>query len=293
MNSTQLRDLLETPAPQALRIESWLDGLSERKRREVVFHDADRARLAEVGAENREQSAANRKYYTVTRAVQNYVDNWILRNAEGRIFLDYACGEGRPTLLASGVADLAIGLDISPASLNLARHLADSSGAGDRTLFVHGDCEKTGLPDSCIDVIFCCGMLHHLDLSYAVPELRRILKPGGRVLAMEALNYNPLFRLYRRFTPDLRTEFESQHILSLKDLAFMSRFFTVKNVQYWNLATLLATPFRRTAAFDSVLRLLERADKCLLKVPGLAQMAWMFTFELEKQDEEEPLPSAN
>ena len=103
---------------------------------------------------------------------------------------------------------------------------------------------------------------------------------------MEALNYNPLFRLYRRLTPDLRTEFEKEHILSLKDLAFLGRFFTVRNVQYWHLATLLATPFRRTAAFDSLLRLLDIVDKGMLRIPGLAQMAWMFTFELEKRKED-------
>jgi SAM-dependent methyltransferase len=129
-------------------------------------------------------------------------------------------------------------------------------------------------------------MLHHLDLSYAAPELRRLLKPGGRILAMEALNYNPLFRLYRRLTPDLRTEFEKEHILSLKDLAFLSRFFTVRSVQYWHLATLLATPFRRTVAFDSLLRLLDIVDKGMLRIPGLAQMAWMFTFELGKNKED-------
>ena len=135
-------------------------------------------------------------------------------------------------------------------------------------------------------MILCCGMLHHLDLSYAVPELRRLLKPGGRVLAMEALNYNPLFKLYRRSTPHMRTEFEKEHILSLKDLAFMRRFFVVKNIQYWNCATLLATPFRHASSFNRVLRALEIVDRCLLRIPGVAQMAWMFTFELEKAADE-------
>jgi len=286
MNSTLLRDLLQTPASAEPWDHQLLDALSERKKKEVVFHDADRTRLAELGPQNRELSGANRKYYAVTRAVRRYADAWILEKAKGRVFLDYACGEGRAALLASEVADLSIGLDISPASLDLARNLANSSGAGEKLLFVQGDCEKTGLPDSCIDVVFCCGMLHHLDLSYAAPELRRILKPGGRILAMEALNYNPLFRLYRRLTPDLRTEFEKEHILSLKDLAFLGRFFTVRNVQYWHLATLLATPFRRTAAFDSLLQLLDFVDKGMLRIPGLAQMAWMFTFELEKRKED-------
>ena len=43
----------------------------------------------------------------------------------------------------------------------------------------------------------CCGMLHHLDLSYAFPELRRILSLEGKILAIEALDYNPIIKLYR------------------------------------------------------------------------------------------------
>jgi SAM-dependent methyltransferase len=282
MTSEQLRNLLQDSASDPLSKKSWLDALSERKKREVEFHDADRVRLAEVGQENRELSASNRKYYAVTRGVNKYVSQWILDQAKGRVFLDYACGEGKSAILAGNVAQLAIGIDISPASLELAADLAHADGAGDNVVFAQADCENTGLPDSCIDAILCSGMLHHLDLSYAAPELRRVLKPGGRILAVEALNYNPLMKLYRRLTPQLRTDFEKDHILSLRDVAFLSRFFIVRSVRYWNLATLLATPLRHTAAFDFALRLLEGADRCILKIPGLAQMAWMFTFELEK-----------
>ncbi len=286
MTSEQLRGVLQESASDPVSKQSWLNALSERKRREVEFHDADRIRLAEVGQENRELSASNRKYYAVTRGISRYIDQWILERAKGGVFLDYACGEGKAAILAGGVAQLAIGIDISPASLGLANTLANASGVGDKVVFAQADCEKTGLPDSCIDAILCSGMLHHLNLSYAAPELRRILKPGGRILAAEALNYNPLIKLYRRLTPHLRTEFEKEHILSLRDVAFLRRFFIVRSVRYWNLATLLATPLRRTAAFDFALRALEGVDGCLLKIPGLAQMAWMFTFELEKASDD-------
>ena len=44
------------------------------------------------------------------------------------------------------------------------------------------------------------------------------------VLGVEALDYNPLIKLYRQLTPDMRTEWEKAHILSLKDLRFAQKF---------------------------------------------------------------------
>jgi ubiquinone/menaquinone biosynthesis C-methylase UbiE len=282
MIASQLREVLQSAGPGTISGSAWLGTLTERKKKEIEFHDADRAALAALGQENREQSAANRKWYAVTRGVSSYMDQWILEQARDRVFLDYACGEGRAATLASQVAQLSIGIDISPTSIELARHNAELNGAGDRVIFMQGDCEKTGLPDACVDAVLCSGMLHHLDLSYAMPELRRILTPGGRILAMEALNYNPLIKLYRQSTPHLRTKFEKEHILSLKDVTFMRRFFEVENIRYWNLATLFAVPFRHTPAFSPLLSSLEGVDAVLGKIPGIAQMSWMFSFELVK-----------
>jgi hypothetical protein len=117
-------------------------------------------------------------------------------------------------------------------------------------------------------------MLHHLDLSYAFPELRRILAPGGKILAVEALDYNPLIKLYRALTPQMRTEWEKAHILSLKDLRFAKRFFDVGEVRYWHITSIAAPhlPF--------LARPLELLDRGLSRVPVIQLMAWIFTFEL-------------
>lgn len=265
--------------------EEWIASLSSRKRAELEFHDADRASLARVGEGEREKSSSNRKFYSVTRAQNQYVENWVTEHARGKVFLDYACGEGVQACLAARTASLAIGLDISATSLELARQNAARQRVLESTFFLQGDCEHTGLPDNSIDTVLCSGMLHHLDLSYAFPELRRILKPGGSILAVEALNYNPAIRAYRRLTPHLRTEFERQHILSLKDVRFARRFFRVSDIRYWNLAVLAATPVRHTRIFPTALSVLERVDRAITRIPGIAQMAWSFSFVLTKPTE--------
>jgi len=136
------------------------------------------------------------------------------------------------------------------------------------------------LPDNSIDAIICSGVLHHLDLSYAFPELRRILRPGGKILADEALNYNPAIKLYRYLTPQMRTDWEKAHILSLRDIRFAKRFFEIGEIRYWHIASILA-PYMMFA-----LPALNWIDKFLTRIPVVKLMAWIFTFELIKPKEE-------
>jgi ubiquinone/menaquinone biosynthesis C-methylase UbiE len=186
--------------------------------------------------------------------------------------LDYACGNGASAIKAAKAgASLSIGIDISPVSVNNARN--DAGGLSNCT-FVQADAENTKLPNHSVDFVLCSGMLHHLDLSYAFPELRRILAPGGRILAVEALDYNPLIKLYRKLTPDMRTEWEKAHILSLEDVRFAERFFAVGEVRYWHILS-IASPH-----MPPLFPLLDGLDNILTRIPLVRLMAWIFTFEL-------------
>ena len=141
-------------------------------------------------------------------------------------------------------------------------------------MFFQADAENTKLPDHSVDVILCSGMLHHLDLSYAMPELRRILAPGGRILAVEALAYNPFIKLYRILTPAMRTDWEKAHILNLEDVAFARRFFHLGELRFWHMTSYAA------AFAPRLLGLLDAIDRLLVRVPWVQRLAWIFTFEL-------------
>lgn len=269
--------------------EAWHARLSPRKRDEAGFHDWARDPSLETPdqVQNWEDNHPNMKFYDTTQASARHREDWIRAEAPGRVFLDYACGRGNlATAAAQAGASLSIGIDISPVSVAGCRTRAEEAGLTNLR-FVVGDCERTGLPDNSIDRIITAGCLHHLDLSYAFPELRRILKPGGRIYAIEALAYNPAIQLYRRLTPKLRTAFEKDHILSLRELKFASRFFDVENVRYFHLASIAATPFRRTRAFPAILRTADAVDNAILRIPGLRRMAWQFSFELVKRADDE------
>lgn len=267
--------------------KDWLTSLNKRKKAELDFHNRDRDKelTASLPQDTYEMLHGNKKYYSTVALSQSYIEQWLGQHVPGKVFLDYACGNGLKALEAAKLgASLAIGLDISDVSIANAREAAEHMGLKETCFFVQGDCENTGLPDNSIDIILCSGMLHHLDLSYAFPELRRILKPGGRILAVEALDYNPFIKAYRLLTPSMRTEWEKNHILSLRDLDFASRFFDIGQVRYWHMFSIFAAYFHRSPAIlQTLLGVLNFVDRILTRLPLIRLMAWQFTFELIKR----------
>jgi ubiquinone/menaquinone biosynthesis C-methylase UbiE len=260
--------------------QEWKASLADRKIKELEFHDRDRdtSKIQESKAtDTYEKFYGNTKYYSTTKRSNDFVKNWIQLECKDKIFLDYACGNGGNAIhAASSCAALSIGFDISGVSVSNARNSAKERALSN-IVFFQADAENTKLPDNSIDTIICSGMLHHLDLSYALPEMRRILKPGGKVLAVEALDYNPAIKLYRALTPDMRTEWEKAHILNFKDVEFASRFFDVANVHYWHICGYLG------GKFPILFKYLDMLDRIFEHIPYVQRMAWIFTFELHKR----------
>jgi ubiquinone/menaquinone biosynthesis C-methylase UbiE len=267
--------------------EQWYAGLNQRKREELHFHNRDRDKhLTEnLPKDTFEVLHGNKKYYSTVATSSNYVENWLKTHVKGKTFLDYACGNGGQALKAARFgAALAIGLDISDVSIKNARAEAEKNDLTQKTYFIQGDCENTGLPSESVDVILCSGMLHHLDLTHAFPELKRILKPGGKILCVEALDYNPVIKLYRNRTPSMRTDWEKNHILSLKDLRYAKRFFAVEDVKYWHFTSVAAAFIKNESVKEKVLKVLNGIDNVIAKIPIVNLMAWQFTFVLRKNE---------
>jgi len=67
-----------------------------------------------------------------------------------------------------------IGIDISPELIALARQRLALVKL-EATVQV-GSAYDTGLPDACVDVIFCIALVHHLDIERVRKELRASLR---------------------------------------------------------------------------------------------------------------------
>ncbi|MGG2461625.1 methyltransferase domain-containing protein [Streptomyces sp. RGM 3693] len=109
---------------------------------------------------------------------------------DGSHVLEVGCGVGAQTVhLVNGSPGARIAaLDRSASSLAQARaHLATHApDATDRVTWHHGDLHQLPFPDASFDHLFLCFVLEHLpDPVRALTELRRVLRPGGTLTAIE------------------------------------------------------------------------------------------------------------
>lgn len=252
----------------------------ERKLAEADFHDRreeDRQRLDE-----KEFNAKypNKRFYSITSRSRNYVNLRLQEICSGADALDYCCGLGEVSLQLASHGAKVNGIDISQKSVDTARRRLKDAGFGDSSVFEVMDAEQLSFEDNSFDVIVCSGVLHHLDISQAFPELSRVLKPSGKVICIEALGYNPLIQWYRNRTPHLRTDWEKDHILRRRDLRVARKSFRRLSVRYFHLAGIGALPLFGTPLFKLALALGNFIDDILLRLPIIRLMAWQMVFVL-------------
>jgi ubiquinone/menaquinone biosynthesis C-methylase UbiE len=109
----------------------------------------------------------------------------LLGISAGERVLDVGCGSGvvtREIAKRVGPGGLAVGLDPSPGLLAVARELAQEAGLGDRIEFREGSALELPCPDRSFDAVLCVTVLSHVPGGHAaIPELARVLRPGGRL----------------------------------------------------------------------------------------------------------------
>src|SRR5262245_61479549 len=145
--------------------------------RDTAMADAERARDLAARLERRAKAEDE------LAARQTYLALLDLSAAE-RV-LDVGCGSGAVTRdIARRVGDrgLAVGLDPSPALLAVARGLAEEAGLGDHVEFHEGNVLRLPFRNGSFDAVVCATVLSHVpDGEAAIPELARVLRPGGRL----------------------------------------------------------------------------------------------------------------
>jgi 2-polyprenyl-3-methyl-5-hydroxy-6-metoxy-1,4-benzoquinol methylase len=252
------------------------------KLEEIEFHDRrERDRLS-MTPDAYQAKYSNKKWYATTAKSEQFFANWIAANVPGKTVLDYCCGLGGTSLQLARAGAMVYGIDISPESVATARATLKAAGLDERSRFEVMDAENLTYSGNTFDIIVCTGVLHHLDVSKAFAELARVLKPSGTIVAIEALGYNPIIRTYRRLTPHLRTSWEADHILRLRDVRLARRCFAETEVHYFHLFSIAAAPFRRLPFFQPLLGVLNALDAIALRIPGVQLMAWQMIFFLRK-----------
>jgi ubiquinone/menaquinone biosynthesis C-methylase UbiE len=137
--------------------------------------------------------------YGWDRAVDDYVQGWqaqlapahdamldMLAPRHGEHMLDVACGTGLVSLrlaVAVGALGAVTGTDISARMVEAAQQQAMAQGL-DHARFERADAEGLPFPGASFDAAVCAlGLMYVPDPARALREMRRVLKPGGRIAA--------------------------------------------------------------------------------------------------------------
>jgi arsenite methyltransferase len=107
----------------------------------------------------------------------------LLMLARGERLLDVASGTGASALFAAREFEVTVtGMDYGEAAVLSATAAAEAERLGERVLFRQGDAEDLPLPDGSFDAALCeCSLCTFPNKPQALAEMRRVLKPGGRV----------------------------------------------------------------------------------------------------------------
>lgn len=113
----------------------------------------------------------------------------LLALTAGQSVLEVGCGNGLfLPLLAQvvGPQGRVIGLDHAPAFVAEARERVAAAGLGTSVRVEEGDAYRLPFPDATFDAAHCERVLLHLDdPTAALREMRRVVRPGGRVVVAE------------------------------------------------------------------------------------------------------------
>lgn len=217
-----------------------------------------------------------------------FIDD-LMGDIKGKKVLDLGAGNGWNTvqLLEKGAYVWAI--DISPESI---RHIDERAAQYKENGFYCGrvmDAADMDYEDNTFDLVVGHGILHHiLNYEKTIPEILRVLKPGGRAIFNEPLGINPFINCYRRLTPRSRTEDERP--LSTKDIALIRQLDPVLKCYFFELFTLLSKPLillKQNKLANKLEAFMVRADRALLrsrseKLSFFQKMAWFIVLDLKK-----------
>jgi 2-polyprenyl-3-methyl-5-hydroxy-6-metoxy-1,4-benzoquinol methylase len=263
----------------------------ERRKREATFHDqwAESIDVAETLVD---------ETFTSATAVENQHILQEFGDLRGLTVLDYGCGAAEGGIFLAKRGARVVAVDVSAHSLEVANKLAKEHGVEIETRLVTSD--KIPAADGEFDRIYGNGVLHHVPLDTAIPELARVLKQSGKACFIEPLPYNPLINVYRKIAKEVRTP--DEHPISFRQVeSFKSSFGEVTHREFWLTSLLIFVKFY---AWDRVnpnrerywkkiytdarqiaplfLKLSRIDNELLTRLPGLGRMCWNTVISVSK-----------
>lgn len=177
-----------------------------------------------------------------------------LANPPGKRLLSFGCGTGHDAIRYAKLGYTCDGFDISRIAVVSATQTAAEYDLSEQCRFTVQTAEQLHYDSEQFDVVVGVDVLHHVDMRQAIPEVRRVLKPGGIAIFREPLatpirdhlrNSRLVTWLIPLGTKNLHTgetyhDTEGEHKLDRNDFRILRDSFPDLVVQRWRVVALLS-----------------------------------------------------
>ena len=228
------------------------------------------------------QQKSNSKFKQFAKYPQRYSISAFTRLQSCRSLrvLDLGCGIGvnRARFFTSKGCQYT-GVDISSVAINSNKRDAEKEGI--EVKYVCDDANTlSSLNGLVFDRIIVSSTLHHLDIPSALDAFSRLLSTGGDIVMREPMGTNPFLKIFRHFTPAIRTP--DEHPLLFSDINLIREKFTSVSLEFHSLLSFLLLPiaalqdiFSCKTNLTFLANLFGLIDVWLGKVPCLRRLHWI------------------
>ena len=124
-------------------------------------------------------------YHQVEYDIIQPMISWLC-DGQNLHILDAGCGTGATTLLFANQGCMVVGVDRDETALQNANKLLEQTSHVGQVVFQRGNVNQLPFEDDTFDMVWTSYVLHHIaDKLHVVEELKRVLKPGGRLAIRE------------------------------------------------------------------------------------------------------------
>jgi len=201
----------------------------------------------------------------------------------GARILEVGSGTGALSVYLAARGAQVTGIDISEENCRLAERRALLNGVTARARFVAVPIEQLDDQAGSYDAIIGNQVLHHFELPLAMPNIGRLLRPGGRGLFCEPVLLLPsLLRRVRDSRPIKRivpkkVDTPTERSVSMEDVTTIRRTFPGVKLHPFQLIARLQNYVDLP---DRVFATLEALDRRLLRLPGVSRLCRFVVFEV-------------